>query len=74
MKKIIIKDYNTGKQLAKKSIPRAEFKSISYEVEYIGGMQYLIIRDYYTGEILHKFKKTGTTWDTSIEFYVVNED
>ena len=74
MKKIIIKSYNTGEVLAKKSIPKANYKSISYDVEYIGWNEYLVIRDYYTQEILHKFKKSGTKWDISIEFYVIDED
>ena len=43
---------------------------MSYEVEYIGGNQHLVVRDYRTGEILHKFRKTGTKWDCSIEYEV----
>lgn len=74
MKKIVIKSYNTGEVLAKKSMPKANCKSISHGVEYIGWNEYLVIRDYYTQEILHKFKKSGTKWDMSIEFYVINED
>lgn len=74
MKKIVIKSYNTGEVLAKKSMPKANDKSISYGVEYIGGTEYLIIRDYFAQEILHKFKKTGTKWDMSIEFHIINED
>lgn len=70
MKKLVIKSYNTGEILATKSIPRAEGKSISYGIEDIGGYSYLVVRDYYTNEILHKFKQTGTKWACSIEFYV----
>ena len=69
MKAMVIKSYNTGKVLATKKMPKAEGRSITYKVEYIGGFQYLIVRDAYTDETLHKFKKSGTNWDCSIEFY-----
>lgn len=74
MKTIIIKDYNNGKILAEKKLPKAEGHSTSYQCEYIGGFEYLVIRDYYTNEILQKFKKTGTKWDCSIEFYIKDID
>lgn len=73
MKVLVIKSYNTGEVLAKKKMPKAEGHSISYECEYIGGFRYMFVRDYYTNEILHKFKQSGTKWDCSIEFYVTNE-
>ena len=73
MKVLVIKSYNTGEVLAKKKMPKAEGRSISYECEYIGGFRYMVVRDYYTNEILHKFKQSGTKWDCSIEFYVTNE-
>ena len=66
---MVIKSYNTGEVLATKKMPKAEGRSITYGVEYIGGFEYLIVRDYRTNEALHKFKKTGTKWDCSIEFY-----
>lgn len=54
MKKMFIWDYNTGKLLKKIPIPKADGKSISYEVEYIGMGRYLVVRDYHTNQILHK--------------------
>lgn len=74
MRVLVIKNYNTGEILAKKKMPKAEGRSISYRCEYIGGLEYMVVRDYYTGDILHKFKKSGTKWDCSIEFYVEYED
>lgn len=71
MRKLIIKSYHTGKVLAKKTIKSQA--SITYRCEYIGSVEYMVIRDYYTNNILQKFKKTGTKWDTSIEFYVQQE-
>lgn len=73
MKTLIIKSYNTGEVLAKKKLPKAEGHSVSFGVENIGWNEYLVVRDYYTNEVLHKFKKSGTKWDCSIEFYVTNE-
>ena len=74
MKVLVIKSYNTGEVLARKKMPKAEGRSITYGCEYIGGFQYMVVRDYHTNEILHKFKKSGTKWDTSIEFYVTNDE
>lgn len=54
MKYMFIWDYNTGNLLKKAPIPKANDKSISYEVEYIGGTRYLVVRDYYDNKILHK--------------------
>lgn len=54
-------------------MPKSEGRSITYGCEYIGGFRYMVVRDYYTNEILHKFKQSGTKWDCSIEFYVTNE-
>lgn len=73
MKVLVIKSYNTGEVLARKKMPKAEGRSITYGCEYIGGFQYMVVRDYHTNEILHKFKKSGTKRDCSIEFYVINE-
>lgn len=70
MKKLIIRDYYTNEILAKKSLTKAEGKSISYRVEIIGQKKYMVVRDYNTGDILHKFKKTGSKWDRSITFAV----
>lgn len=74
MKVLIIKSYNNGEILAKKKLPKAESRSISFGVEYIGFYEYMVVRDRYTDEILHKFKKSGTKWDCSIEFYVKDEE
>ena len=74
MKVLVIKSYNAGEVLAKKKMPRTEGRSIEFGCEYIGGFEYMIVRDYYSGEILHKFKKSGTKWDCSIEFYVKDEE
>ena len=49
-----IYDWNTGKLLKKAPIPKAEGKSISYEVEHISAGRYLVVRDYYDNKILHK--------------------
>ena len=54
MKYMFIWDYNTGNLLKKVPIPKANDKSISYEVEYIGRTRYLVVRDYYDNKILHK--------------------
>lgn len=70
MKTLIIKSYNTGEVLAKKKLPKAEGHSVSFGVEAKSWNGYLVVRDYYTNEVLHKFKKSGTKWDCSIEFYV----
>lgn len=70
MKYLFIYSYNTGKLLAKKALPKAQGRSVSYEVETMGGIDYLVVRDYRTGIILHKFRKTGTKWDCSIEYEV----
>ena len=73
MKVLVIQSYNTGEVLATKKMPKAEGRSITYGCEYIGRFRYMVVRDYYTNEILHKFKQSGTKWDCSIEFYVTNE-
>ena len=74
MKVLVIKSWNTGEILAKKKLPKAEGHSVSFGCEYIGGFEYMVVRDYYTNEALHKFKKSGTKWDCSIEFYVKDEE
>lgn len=74
MKVLVIKSYNTGEVLAKKKMPKANGRSITFGCEYIGGFEYMVVRDYYTNEVLHKFKKSGTKWDCSIEFYVTNDE
>lgn len=68
MKYLFIYSYYTGELLAKKKLPKATGRSITYGVEYIGGFEYLVVRDYHTNEIIHKFRKSGTKWDCSIEF------
>lgn len=71
MKKMFIWDYNTGKLLKKVPIPKADGKSISYEVEHISMSRYLVVRDYHTNKILHKINvnKYG-----SIEFEAKYDD
>lgn len=74
MKVLVIKSYNTGEVLAKKKLPKAEGCSISFGVETMGFYEYMVVRNRYTDEVLHKFKKSGTKWDCSIEFYIKDEE
>lgn len=71
-KKIIFKDYNTGEIVATRSIPKAEAYSVSFKFEYIGNNEYFVVRNYYTNEILHKFKRTPKM-QRSLQFYCKNE-
>lgn len=71
MKKyLLIKNYYGGELLAKKPIPRAQGRSVTFHSEYMDHTSFIVVRDYYTGEVLHRFRKS---WNCSIEFTVVEE-
>lgn len=73
MKYLIIKSYNDGTTLAKKRLPKAMGRSVSYQCEDTpAGNVYLVVRDYNTGEALYRFRQEGSSWaGQSIEFSVV---
>lgn len=73
MQAMLFKDYFTGETVAKKKMPRAEGRSITYGFEYVGGTQYFFVRDWHTNEVLHKFARTAKL-QRSLEFYPVNVD
>jgi hypothetical protein len=53
MKKMIITSWNTGETLKKVALKYPD-RSVTYKVEYLGARKYLVIRDYYTNDILQK--------------------
>ena len=69
MKYMLIKDYFTGKQLAKHKLnEQCQNSSLSYEVEDTGKYRgKLVVRDYHTNRVL----QTMSVPRCSIEFTVV---